>query len=161
MLFAGRSSISACEIHGNEKLAKLTSISVSRKDQIISVAVEDREPRRAADMANAYVQMLDKINRTVNITAGHRKRVFLENRLKNVKKDLAKAETGIPGNNPLKKSNPGKENSNLFIPFNKMPALGLELMRLMRGAKIQEKVFELMTTQFELAKKYLMFWKSS
>jgi len=207
-----------------KKLAKLTSISVSRKDQIISVAVEDREPRRAADMANAYVQMLDKINRTVNITAGHRKRVFLENRLKTVKEDLAKAETalkefqeehkivaleeqakaaiegaakikgeiittetelevlkqfgterqneavmlkskitelqrqldkietGIPGNNPLKSTNPGKENSNLFIPFNKMPALGLELMRLMREAKIQEKVFELMTTQFEMAK---------
>ncbi|MEE8431057.1 MAG: Wzz/FepE/Etk N-terminal domain-containing protein [Candidatus Desulfatibia sp.] len=207
-----------------KKLAKRTSISVSRKDQIISVAVEARQPRRAADMANAYVQMLDKINRTVNITAGHRKRVFLENRLKNVKKDLAKAETvlkefqeeykivaleeqakvaiesaakikgeiittqtelevlkqfgterqneavmlkskiaelysqlrkietGTPGNSPLKKSNPGKENSNLFIPFNKMPALGLELMRLMREAKIQEKVFELMTTQYELAK---------
>ncbi len=75
-----------------KKLTKCTDITVSRKDQIISISVEEKDPQQAAEMANTYVQMLDKINRTVNITEGHRKRVFLENRLKKVHKDLSKAE---------------------------------------------------------------------
>ena len=48
-------------------IAERTDIRVSRKDQIISIAVEDRDPTRAADMANTYLDALDHINRTVNI----------------------------------------------------------------------------------------------
>lgn len=77
--------------------------------------------------------------------------VMLKSKIAELQRQLDKIETGIPENNPLKSTNPGKKNSNLFIPFNKMPALGLELMRLMRAAKIEEKVFELMTTQLEMA----------
>jgi len=75
-----------------KKLAKRTAIQVSRKTQIIDVEVEDRDPGKAADMANTYVNALDHINRTVNISEAQRKRVFLESRLKKVKKDLVKAE---------------------------------------------------------------------
>lgn len=78
-----------------KKLDKRTNIRVSRKDQIISISVEDRDPQRAADMANTYLEALDRINRTVNITEGHRKRVFLKKRLKQVKKDLSRAETEL------------------------------------------------------------------
>jgi tyrosine-protein kinase Etk/Wzc len=73
-------------------LAKQTSITVSRKTQIINISVDDPDPKRAADMANTYVEALDRINRTVNITEGHRKRVFLEDRLGKVKEDLIRAE---------------------------------------------------------------------
>ena len=41
----------------------------------------------------------------------------------------------------------------LFIlPFSKAPELGLDLVRLMRELKIQEAIFELLTTQYEQAK---------
>jgi uncharacterized protein involved in exopolysaccharide biosynthesis len=77
------------------KLNKRTAIQVSRKTQIIDVAVEDRDPQRAADMANTFVDALDRINRMVNITEGQRKRVFLESRLQKVKEDLLSAESDL------------------------------------------------------------------
>ena len=45
-----------------------------------------------------------------------------------------------------------EEESNFYIPFNELPALGMQLGRLIREAKIQEKVFELVTSQYEMAK---------
>lgn len=52
----------------------------------------------------------------------------------------------------IEKGNPGKGDSNFYLPFNELPALGMRLARLMREAKIQENVFELLTGQYELAK---------
>ncbi|MBN1102209.1 MAG: lipopolysaccharide biosynthesis protein [Deltaproteobacteria bacterium] len=78
-----------------KELASRTKIQVSRKAQIVSVSVEDADPEKAAQMANAYIEALDRINRTVNITEGHRKRVFLEKRLEKVKEDLTKAENDL------------------------------------------------------------------
>jgi uncharacterized protein involved in exopolysaccharide biosynthesis len=52
----------------------------------------------------------------------------------------------------IEKGNPGKGDSNFYLPFNELPALGMRLGRLMREAKIQENVFELLTGQYELAK---------
>jgi uncharacterized protein involved in exopolysaccharide biosynthesis len=77
------------------KLAELTHFLVDRKNQIITVAVEDSDPRRAAEIANAYVDELDRINRKLNITEGQKKRQFLEERLTKVKADLLKAETAL------------------------------------------------------------------
>ena len=42
--------------------------------------------------------------------------------------------------------------ASFYIPFNELPELGMQLVRLMREAKIQEEVFKLITTQYELAK---------
>lgn len=78
-----------------KELAHNTDIEVSRKTQVISVSVEDRSPERAAAMANMYLDALDRINRRVNVSEGHRKRVFLEKRLKKVKADLAQAESAL------------------------------------------------------------------
>jgi uncharacterized protein involved in exopolysaccharide biosynthesis len=205
------------------KLAERTHFNVDNKSQIITVAFEDGEPQRSADIANAYVDELDRINRTLNITEGQKKRQFLEERLTKVQSDLAKAETalkefqerhklvsieeqakatievaaaikgeiitaqtkleiqrqfgtqrqneavmlvteieelqrqldkleiGRAAKTPKDQDDLANE-SNLFIPIGNMPDLGLKLVRLTREAKIQEKVFELMTTQLELAK---------
>ncbi|MBW1982733.1 MAG: lipopolysaccharide biosynthesis protein [Deltaproteobacteria bacterium] len=204
-----------------DELADRSKIEVSRTNQIISVSVEDQDPVRASEMANTYIAELDRITRRINITQGHRKRVFLEKRLEKVKEDLAKAEqnlkefqekyklvsledqaqVAIEGAAKIKgeiiaaqtelevlkqfgterqneaimlksriaelqkqlgmieQGNPVKpflkmngSSSNFFIPFNELPALGMQLLRLTREAKIQEKVFELVTSQYELAK---------
>jgi uncharacterized protein involved in exopolysaccharide biosynthesis len=174
-------------------------------------------------MANAYVDMLDRINRKLNITQGKRKRLFLEGRLKEIRTALEKAEISLKsfqekynlvaieeqakvaiegaaeikgqiiaaqtelevlkqfgtekqieavmlktkidelqkqlwaieqGERPVANgsvpSEPGKV-SNFYIPFDDLPQLGLQLMRLMRETKIQEKLFELITSQYEMA----------
>jgi uncharacterized protein involved in exopolysaccharide biosynthesis len=56
------------------------------------VSVEDRDPKRAADMANAFVEALDQFNRGVRMTKGRRTREFVETRLVETKRELAAAE---------------------------------------------------------------------
>ena len=72
-------------------LQQNTQISVDRKSGVTSIVVTDRDPRRAQQMAQAYVDELDRLNALVSTSAARRERVFLEQRLQQVKQDLAKA----------------------------------------------------------------------
>lgn len=74
-----------------DKLRKRTKITVDPSGTVI-VAVEDRQPKRAADLANGYVEELDRFNREARMTRGRRMRLFVEKRLEDTKDDLAKAE---------------------------------------------------------------------
>ena len=65
------------------------------KEEIISVTVEDKYPNRAAQMANAFIEELDGINKGVVMTSGKRMRAFVEKRLKDVRIELAKAEEAV------------------------------------------------------------------
>jgi hypothetical protein len=58
----------------------------------IQISVEDRSRQRAADMTNAYVELLDRFNREVRMTKGRRTRLFVESRLTETKQELATAE---------------------------------------------------------------------
>jgi uncharacterized protein involved in exopolysaccharide biosynthesis len=69
-------------------LAKHTGISEDRKSGILSVSVWDHDPKRAAAMATAYVQELDRLVAQVSTSAAKRERIFLEERLQAVKQDL-------------------------------------------------------------------------
>lgn len=75
-----------------EKLSQHVAISLGKNDGIISISVEDEDPQRASDMANAYVEELKKINVRLNLSSAGRERVFLEERLVEIKQDLAQAE---------------------------------------------------------------------
>jgi len=71
-----------------QELAGRTNISEDRKSEIITIAVEDTDPRRAAALAAAYVDELNGLLVQVNTTSAHRERVFIEERLKYVKPEL-------------------------------------------------------------------------
>jgi uncharacterized protein involved in exopolysaccharide biosynthesis len=58
----------------------------------IAILVEDRDPKVAAAMANAYVEELDRFNRQTRTTTASRTRAFIENRLALSQRDLAAAE---------------------------------------------------------------------
>ena len=73
-------------------LAEHTAISVDRKSQIIAVAVTDKSPQRAAAMAQAYVEELNHLVAELSTSSAHRERIFLEQRLQDVSKDLESAE---------------------------------------------------------------------
>jgi uncharacterized protein involved in exopolysaccharide biosynthesis len=73
-------------------LAKHTDASEDRKSGIISIAVTDHDPKRAAAMAQAYVTELDQLVAQVSTSSARRERIFLEGRLANVKADLNSAE---------------------------------------------------------------------
>ena len=75
-------------------LAGMVKIAKS-KEGFISVTVEDKDPKMAATLANAYVEELDKINKGIMTTSGRRMRVFVEKRLDEAKVELTKAEEAI------------------------------------------------------------------
>jgi len=187
------------------------------KEGIVSITVEDRDPQRAAAMANAFVEELDRINKRVVTTSGRRMRVFVEERLKEAKVELAKAEDAIKEfqernravklddqskaiieaigtvkgqlmakevelqtllsfatpNNPqaellktqveelkekLRELEEGKKrlgnpsSKDIFIPTAKIPDLSLQYARLLRDAKVQQTLYELLTQQYEMAR---------
>lgn len=73
------------------KLAENTSISEDRKSGIITLTVSDRDPRRAASIAQGYVDELDHLVAELSTSSAHRERVFLEERLTAVKRELDQA----------------------------------------------------------------------
>jgi uncharacterized protein involved in exopolysaccharide biosynthesis len=73
-------------------LAKHTDISVDRKSQIISITVTDKSPQRAAAMAQAYVEELNRLVADLSTSSARRERIFLEGRLQAVSHDLEESE---------------------------------------------------------------------
>ena len=69
-------------------LGNHTSVSEDRKSGIILIKVQDHDPRRAAAMADAYVAELDRLVAQLSTSSARRERIFLEQRLKQVKEDL-------------------------------------------------------------------------
>jgi tyrosine-protein kinase Etk/Wzc len=67
------------------------------KHNIISVSVEDEDPNRAANMANAFIEKMKEITQTLSVTEASARRSFFEEQLKKVKEDLIKAEEGMKG----------------------------------------------------------------
>jgi uncharacterized protein involved in exopolysaccharide biosynthesis len=203
------------------KLAGMTNVKVSREG-VISVTAGAYDPKMAADIANFYVENLDRLNTTLNITDAGRTRLFLEeraaqaqkalrdteNRLKEfqsrskavvmegqakaaiesaaklegeilaaqvqlktletfatqrnpdvirlkegieeMRRQLKRMEYGRSTGNP--RPEPGGAVADYSVPLGSIPATGVELVRLIREAKIQETIFTLLTQQLEQAK---------
>ncbi len=64
----------------------------SGKDGIISIDVNDRDPKRAADIANAYVDELMKLTSVLAVTEASQRRLFFERQLAQAKASLIAAE---------------------------------------------------------------------
>jgi capsule polysaccharide export protein KpsE/RkpR len=69
-------------------LSEHTSISEDRKSGIILITVRDHDAKRAAAMADAYVTELDRLVSQLSTSSARRERIFLEERLKQVKAEL-------------------------------------------------------------------------
>ena len=65
------------------------------KQKMIEIIVLTRDPKMAADIANAYVSNLDRLNKELATTASKRNRLFLEGRLAEKAKHLAAAEDAL------------------------------------------------------------------
>jgi tyrosine-protein kinase Etk/Wzc len=78
-----------------EKILKSNTKVSTGKDSIIAIAVEDYDPKRAADLANAYLTALHKLNDRISLTEGGQKRLFFEQQLEKEKNSLADAEVAL------------------------------------------------------------------
>lgn len=79
-----------------KRLEKRTGIELL-KEGVIVVQVEDRDPRRAADLANAYVEELIGMNQKLAVSEAGRRRRFFEGQVRETRELLGKAEDALRG----------------------------------------------------------------
>lgn len=78
-----------------KRLARNTTISDDKRSGVITIQVEDADPVRARDLAQGYVDELNKLVVQTNTSAAHRERVFVEQRLHSVEDALERAQTDL------------------------------------------------------------------
>jgi capsule polysaccharide export protein KpsE/RkpR len=202
-------------------LDKHTEIAEDRKSFVITITVTDHDRQRARDLAQAYIEELNKLLAHVTTSSAGQQRLFLEQRLVQVKKDLEVAEKNfsqyasknatldlpeqtramvesgaileaqviaaqseLEGLQQIYTSNnvrvrtaqarlselqrklqqmggaadgtashsSGANDQQLYPPIRQLPLLGVEWADLYREVKVEETVFQLLTTQYELAR---------
>jgi capsule polysaccharide export protein KpsE/RkpR len=198
-----------------------TEIAEDRKSFVITVTVADHDRERARDLAQGYVEELNKLLAHVTTSSAGQQRLFLEQRIVQVKKDLEKAETNFSqyasknatldlpeqtramvesgamleaeviaaqaeleslqqmytSNNVRVRAAQARvselqrklqqmggaadgaaphatapQDQQLYPAIRQLPLLGVEWANLYREVKIEETVFQLLTTQYELAR---------
>lgn len=76
-------------------LASNVRFEVGKKDGLISVTVEDHDAKRAAAIANQYVEELRHLTANLAISEAQQRRVFFEQRLQETKGRLIEAQTAL------------------------------------------------------------------
>ena len=112
------------------KALERNSIFTAGKDGVITVEVSDLDPKRAADMANAFVEELAKLMQNFALTDASQKRIFFDQQMKQAQDKLTNAE----------------------IHLDKTPNTNLQYMDAVRNVKYQEAVWEILAKQFEMSK---------
>jgi uncharacterized protein involved in exopolysaccharide biosynthesis len=81
-------------VSARKALEMVTRVSAG-KDGLISIEVDDRDPKRAADLANAYVDELDSLMQGLALTEASQRRLFFEKQLVNARDQLVAAEAAL------------------------------------------------------------------
>jgi len=71
-----------------ERLLKLMHTDVNGQG-IVTISVEDRDPRYAAHLATVIVERLDAVNRSVKQGAAHETKIFTEKRLRDIRSEMS------------------------------------------------------------------------
>jgi len=102
----------------------------SGKDGMITVEVSDKDPQLAANIANAFIEELNKLLQTYSLTDASQKRTFFEQQLRQAKDKLTDAE----------------------LKLDKTPNTSLQYLDALRNLKYQEALWEILARQFEMSK---------
>ncbi|MBL8326482.1 MAG: lipopolysaccharide biosynthesis protein [Rubrivivax sp.] len=77
------------------ELAANARFSVGRKDGMVAIEVDDRDPARAAGLANAFVEELRVLLSRLVITEAQQRRVFFESQLQQAQERLVRAQLAL------------------------------------------------------------------
>lgn len=72
-----------------------TRIALGKRDGLISIEVDDTEPKRAAAMATQYVEDLRQLTAGMALTESQRKRVFFQAQLEATREKLSQAQAAL------------------------------------------------------------------
>jgi uncharacterized protein involved in exopolysaccharide biosynthesis len=112
------------------KVLDKQSTITSGKDGIISVEIDDKDPKRTADMANAYVDELNNLMKTLAISEASQRRQFFETQMKPSKDRLTNAE----------------------VTLDRTPSTSLHYLEALRNMKFEESIYQVLVKQYEVAK---------
>jgi capsule polysaccharide export protein KpsE/RkpR len=76
-------------------LARRTEIVLDKKSGVLTLSVKDTDPKRARDIAQAYLDQLNVVENRTGTSSAHQERIFIEKRLQQVKGDLKQAEEAM------------------------------------------------------------------
>jgi capsule polysaccharide export protein KpsE/RkpR len=76
-------------------LDRHVTIADDKKSGVITLSVEDSDPRRARNMAAAYLDELNLLLNRTSTSSAHQERVFVERRLQQARSDLGAAEQSL------------------------------------------------------------------
>jgi tyrosine-protein kinase Etk/Wzc len=74
---------------------KHATVESGTKDNLIHISVEDKNPNRAAEMANAYVDEYRRLSQHLAIGEAAQRRLFFEQQLEQAKDNLANSEEAL------------------------------------------------------------------
>jgi len=122
-------------------LAFIESVTVSEdiKTSIVTVSVDASEPKLAADITTALIDELDIHQKKFNTEQAAKKRIFIEERIKEVNVDLMRAEESLKDFRLQNRNYAGS------------PSLLLEFERLMRETEVQKQLYITLKQEFEMA----------
>jgi capsule polysaccharide export protein KpsE/RkpR len=78
-----------------KSLLHRTTIAQDKKSGVITVTVTDTNPRRARDLAQAYLDELNVLMTRTGTSSARKERVFIEHRLQAVQRDLDRAQLAM------------------------------------------------------------------
>lgn len=78
-----------------KKFESRSSVTLGVKDGLIQISVTDRDPKMAADIANAYVDEFRKLSANLAISEASQRRVFFQQQLLEANQNLAAAEEAM------------------------------------------------------------------
>jgi uncharacterized protein involved in exopolysaccharide biosynthesis len=78
-----------------KKFEHYAAVDGSGKDGLIHISVEDWDPRRAAELANGYVEQFRDLSRSLAFTEAQQRGLFFGKQLEEAKNNLADAEEAL------------------------------------------------------------------
>lgn len=68
-----------------------------KKSGIITIGIEDKNPRKSAEITNAFIEELKSLNKGLAVTEASQRRLFFQEQLEDIKKALVRSEEEIKG----------------------------------------------------------------
>lgn len=143
-------------------LARNTSIKDDKKSGVITIEVIDKDPQRARDLAQGYLDELNSLLTKTSTSSAHQERVFIETRLSSVRSDLERAQLDLSEFSSRNSTVDIKEQTRAMVDAGaKVQAqlvveqAGLDSLRRIYGdgnMRVQESEARIATLQHELVK---------
>lgn len=86
---------STYRFEARDLLSKRAQISLGARDGLITVEVDDTDPKRAAGIANGFVEELRRVTNSLALTDAQQRRAFFQTQLEQTNQRLGKAQAAL------------------------------------------------------------------